>query len=122
MPLLKPPSAIVVGSAIAVAGFGIGLSSVATTSLVTDVPEPSRATASGIVNTGAQLGTAIGPALLLLLAAITTGVPAITIRAPVIAWATAAIIALTAAAAFARLPPTAAREDPVVTSQVPGLE
>jgi len=117
MPLLKPTSAIVVGSAMAVAGFGIGLSSVATTSLATDVPEPSRATASGIVNTGAQLGTAIGTALLLLLAAITTGVPAMTTGAPVIAWATAAIIALTAAAAFARLPRTAASEDQVVRPQ-----
>jgi MFS family permease len=107
MLLLEPTSAILVGSAVAVAGFGIGLSSVAMTSLGTDVPESSRTTASGIVNTGAQLGTAIGTALLLLLAAATTGIPAGTTGAPVIAWATAATIALTAAAVFARLRPAA---------------
>jgi MFS family permease len=117
MPLLQPSSAVLVGSAMAVAGLGIGLSSVAMTSLATDVPEPSRATASGLVNTGAQLGTAIGTALLLLLAAVTTGVPASTTGAPVIAWATAAIIALAAAAAFARLPRPPARTIPVATSK-----
>jgi hypothetical protein len=50
-------------------GFGIGLSSVAATSMGTDVPETCRAIASGIINTTVQLGTAIGTALLLLLAA-----------------------------------------------------
>lgn len=101
IPLLEPTSELVVGSAMALAGFGIGLSSVATTSLATDVPRPARATASGIVNTSAQLGTAIGTALLLLLAAVTTGVPASTTGAPIVAWVIAATIALTAAAAFA---------------------
>ena len=69
----------------------------------TDVPEASRATASGIINTTAQLGTAIGTALLLLLAAATTGVPSSTTGAPVVAWAAAAIVALLAATTFARM-------------------
>ena len=108
--LLKPTSAVLVGSAMAVAGFGIGLSSVAATSIGTDVPKRSRATASGIVNTSAQLGTAIGIAFLLLVAAETTGIPASTTAPPTIAWAAAATIALAAAAAFARLPRLASRE------------
>jgi hypothetical protein len=63
IPLLDPASAVPVGSGMAMAGFGIGLSSVATTSMATDVREQSRATASGIVNTSAQPGTAIGTAV-----------------------------------------------------------
>lgn len=108
--LLKPTSAVLVGSAMAVAGFGIGLSSVAATSIGTDVPKRSRATASGIVNTSAQLGTAIDIAFLLSVAAETTGIPASTTAPPTIAWAAAATIALAAAAAFARLPRLASRE------------
>lgn len=108
--LLKPTSAVAVGSAMAVAGFGIGLSSVAATSIGTDVAKRSRATASGIVNTSAQLGTAIGIAFLLLLAAEATGIPTSTTAAPTIVWAAAATIALAAAATFARLPRLASRE------------
>ena len=100
---LDPTSAVLVAGCMAVAGFGIGLSSVAATSMGTDVPEASRATASGIINTTAQLGTAIGTALLLLLAAATTGVPSSTTGAPVVAWAAAAIVALLAATTFARM-------------------
>jgi hypothetical protein len=70
----------------AAARYGIGLSSVTTTSMAIDVPEQTRATTSGIVNTSAQLGTAIGTALLLLLAEATTGVPGRTTGTPVIAW------------------------------------
>jgi hypothetical protein len=42
---------------------------VAATTLGTAVPEALRGAASGIVNTAAQLGTAIGIAVLLLIAA-----------------------------------------------------
>ena len=49
-------------------GAGIGLSSVAATRLGTSVPIAVRGTASGIINTAAQLGTAVGIAALLLLA------------------------------------------------------
>jgi MFS family permease len=103
-PLLTPSSAVLVGSGMAVVGLGLGLSSVATTSMATDVPEKPRATASGIVNTSAQLGTAIGTALVLLIAVSTTGVPGTDTGTPVIAWAAAAILALVAAAVFARIP------------------
>jgi MFS family permease len=84
----------------AAAGAGIGLSSVASTRLGTSVPVAVRGTASGIINTAAQLGTAVGIAALLLLAALTTGIPERGSAAPAIAWGTAALIACTGAVAF----------------------
>jgi hypothetical protein len=88
----------------AVAGVGLGLAAVATTSLGTDVPEALRATSSGVINTSAQLGTAIGTALVLLVAAATTGVPDAGTATPVVAWAAPAVLALVSAAVFVRLP------------------
>lgn len=104
VPLLAPTTAVLVAAGMALAGVGLGLAAVATTSLGTDVPEQLRATSSGVINTSAQLGTAIGTALLLLVAAATTGVPGPTTGTPVVAWAAAAALALGAAAGFARLP------------------
>ena len=94
----------------ATAGAGLGLSSVAATTLGTTVPEALRGTASGIINTAAQLGTAIGIAALLLIADATTGAPGPGTGAPVIAWATAAAIAAAGALAFTRSQP-----DPAIT-------
>jgi MFS family permease len=54
--------------AVAVLGLGLGLSSVASTTLGTDVPTDLQGTASGALNTMAQLGTALGVAALLLTA------------------------------------------------------
>ena len=85
---------------IAAGGAGIGLSSVAATRLGTSVPVAVRGTASGIINTAAQLGTALGIAALLLLAALTTGIPEPGSPVPAIAWGTAALIACTGAAIF----------------------
>jgi MFS family permease len=85
---------------VAVGGAGIGLSSVAATGLGTSVPPTDRATASGIINTSAQLGTALGIATLLLVAAVTTGIPEAGTPVPAIAWALAAAISLTGAAFF----------------------
>jgi MFS family permease len=104
LPLLAPATAVLVGAGMAVAGVGLGLAAVATTSLGTDVPESLRATSSGVINTSAQLGTAIGTALVLVTAAATTGVPDATTGTPVVAWAATAVVALGAAALFARLP------------------
>jgi MFS family permease len=83
------------------AGIGLGLSSVAATSLGTDVDEFSRATASGLINTAAQVGTAIGVAAILVIATVTTGSPGR--HAPTTAWLTAALIALAGAGSFAAL-------------------
>jgi MFS family permease len=88
----------------ATAGAGLGLSSVAATTLGTTVPEVLRGTASGIINTAAQVGTAAGIAVLLLIADATTGAPAPGTGTPVIAWAAAAAIAAAGALAFTRSP------------------
>jgi MFS family permease len=85
---------------VAAGGAGIGLSSVAATRLGTSVPVAMRGTASGIMNTAAQLGTAVGISALLLLAALTTGIPEPGSPVPAIAWGTAALIACTGAVIF----------------------
>ena len=85
---------------VAVAGAGIGLSSVAATGLGTDVDPDWRGTASGIINTAPQLGTALGIAALLLVAAATDRTPGPTVPVPAAAWALAGAVALCGAAAF----------------------
>ena len=102
LPLLAPTVAVLVGAGMAVAGAGLGLAAVATTSLGTDVDD---ATSDDIQGHQHQrpLGTALGTAAVLLVAAATTGVPDATNGTPAIAWAVPAIVALLAAAAFARL-------------------
>jgi MFS family permease len=109
LPLPAPTSAVLVGTGMAVVGFGLGVSAVATTSMGTDVPDRSRATASGLINTSAQLGTAIGTALVLLVAASTTGRAGPGSGAPSLAWALPAVLAVVAAAVFARLRPARGR-------------
>jgi len=112
---------------VAAAGAGLGLSSVAATTLGTTVPGTQRGTASGIINTAAQLGTATGIAVILLITAVTTGAPAPGTGPPIIGWATAAAIATAGALAFARShsqarqppePPTqpAIRADPLTAN------
>jgi MFS family permease len=82
---------------VCVAGIGLGVASVAGTAIGTDVPDNLSGTASGVLNTGAQLGTAIGVAALLLLAAAIAGSGA------AVAWAAAAALAgLTAMSLLAR--------------------
>jgi MFS family permease len=85
---------------VALGGAGIGLSSVATTRLGTSVPAAARGIASGVVNTAAQFGTALGVAALLLVAALSTGIPEPGSPVPAIAWGLAAAISGTGAAVF----------------------
>lgn len=87
---------------VAVAGAGIGLSSVAATTLGTDGPTAWRSAASGVLNTAAQLGTAIGIAILLLIAGATTGVTGHGATGPVIAWTVAGIVAAVGALIYLR--------------------
>jgi MFS family permease len=89
------PCCVVVG------GAGIGLSSVAATGLATAVPAPLRGAASGVVNTAAQLGTAVGIALVLLVAGLTGQLPAAGTPPPAIAWAIACAASLAGAVSFA---------------------
>jgi hypothetical protein len=97
--------------ALSTAGAGLGLFSVAATTLGTTVPEGLRGTASGIINTAAQLGTAVGIAALLLIADATTGAPGPGTGAPIIAWAASAALAAAGALAFTSSP----QPDPATT-------
>lgn len=86
---------------VALAGFGIGLSSVASTTLGTDVPPDLQGVASGILNTAAQLGTALGVAAILLIASLAGGFggPSAGARA---GWLAAGVLALFGAALVGR--------------------
>ena len=85
-----------------VGGFGIGLSSVAATGLGTSVSVANRGIASGVVNTAAQLGTAVGIAVLLLVTSLTDETPAPGTAPPFLGWALAAMVCVIGSAAFAR--------------------
>ena len=100
IPLADRPWAVPVCAA--AGGAGIGLSSVAATGLGTDVGPHWRGGASGIINTAAQVGTAVGIAVLLLIAATTSGVPAAGTAPPKVAWAAGAAVAAAGAAWFGR--------------------
>ncbi len=110
IPSADSPSAVALCAA--AAGAGIGLSAVAATGLGTDVEERWRGSASGIINTAAQLGTAIGIAVLLLIAAATTGVPASGTAPPDAAWAVGAAAAAAGAVRFAVIARSTRREGP----------
>jgi MFS family permease len=99
---------------VALGGAGIGLSSVAATRLGTSVPVAARGTASGVINTAAQLGTALGVAALLLVAALSTGIPEPGSPVPALAWGLVAAVSGAGAAVFfvkgTYLPPPVADE------------
>jgi MFS family permease len=98
LPLVSTKAAAL-AAVMVIAGVGLGLSSVASNSLGTDVVEADRATASGVINTAAQVGTAVGIATILLVADVTTGSP--TTATPTVAWAAAAAAAAVGAVRFA---------------------
>ncbi|WP_020076978.1 MFS transporter [Cryocola sp. 340MFSha3.1] len=87
---------------VALAGAGLGLSSVAATTIGTTVPDDLAGSASGILNTGAQLGTALGTSALVLVASV-AGVGA--------GWAAAALLAAATAAWCALPAPLGARRE-----------
>jgi MFS family permease len=73
-----------IAAGVAVIGLGLAAASVAATDLGTSVPDALTGSAAGIVNTGAQLGTAIGTAVVILIA---------TAASPAAGWAVAAATA-----------------------------
>jgi MFS family permease len=81
----------------AVAGLGLGVAAVGATTLGTDVGASAQGAAVGAVNTAAQLGTAIGVAVLLLVAG-----GSVSTSPPRLAWACAAVTAALAAGIFSR--------------------
>lgn len=94
--LVAWPGTLGVATAAAVSGLGIGVGSVAATDMGTHVPEELKAIAAGAINTAAQLGTALGTALVVLLA---TSLGSRT------AWLLIAGLAAAAASVAARLSP-----------------
>ncbi len=93
-----PPGVLAGG---AVAGIGLGLASVAGNDLGTGVGDDLRSLATGIINTAAQLGTALGVAILLVLATLLG--PAL--QGTRIAWAVSAAAALATSVGLARVRP-----------------
>jgi hypothetical protein len=81
---------------VAVIGFGLGVASVAANHLGTAVPEQLAGTATGVINTGAQLGTALGVAVLVVVASARSYGPW---PATAVAWSIAAAVALLTAIA-----------------------
>ncbi len=97
--LVAWPGAAGVAVAAATSGLGIGIGSVAATDMGTNIVQALRATAAGLLNTAAQLGTALGTALVLLVA---TAVGTST------AWALTGGFAVASALAAARFSPRSA--------------
>lgn len=65
------PTALGIGVAAATCGLGIGLASVAATDMGTTVAVAARSAAAGLLNSAAQVGTAIGTAVALTVSALT---------------------------------------------------
>jgi predicted MFS family arabinose efflux permease len=86
---------------VSLAGLGIGLASVASNTLGTDVPAALQGTASGALNTAAQLGHAVGVAAFLLLATSTRG-SGLPLAGTPLAWGAAALTAAVGGLIIAR--------------------
>ncbi|MGY1739732.1 MULTISPECIES: MFS transporter [unclassified Blastococcus] len=95
--LVAAPTAPGIGAAAALCGLGLGIASVAANDMGTSVPEQLVGTASGLLNTAAQLGTAVGTAVVLLVAAA---------AGPRAAWVAVAAGAVLAALAVLRRAPS----------------
>jgi MFS family permease len=86
--LVALPHVTGVGVAAGICGLGLGVGSVAATDMGTAVGKGAKGTAAGVLNTAAQLGTAVGTASILLVA---------TALEPRIAWAVVVVVAALAA-------------------------
>ncbi|HZA04876.1 MAG TPA: MFS transporter [Propionibacteriaceae bacterium] len=105
-------------SAFAVMGLGLGVASVASTSVGTAAAEPAdRGVAGGVLNSAAQLGTALGVALLVPLATRTGDGPEGIYAGLWLGWVGAAVIAALGIGAAVRLP---VREQPPAGETAPG--
>jgi predicted MFS family arabinose efflux permease len=91
--LLVPVTETLLPFCVAVAGLGIGVSSVGSTTLATGVCSELQSSAAGILNTAAQLGTALGVSAAVLLANATQHAK-IPLHGPTLSWAVAGLLAL----------------------------
>ncbi len=101
--LVAWPEVIGVGAGAGLCGFGIGIGSVAANDMGTAVSEAIKGTAAGVLNTSAQLGAAIGTALILVVA---------TSFQPRTSWIVAAVLAGVAAVCACGSGPTTELEEP----------
>ncbi|MCW2658208.1 MAG: transporter [Jatrophihabitans sp.] len=92
-------------------GVGLGLASVAATTIGTDVPEDLAATAAGVLNTTAQLGTALGVAVVVLIASSTAD---LAFGGAPLGWICAGALAAAGAAVLVMRRPVA--DEPVLAS------
>ena len=83
------------------AGIGIGLASVAATTIGTDVPADLAGTAAGVLNTAAQLGTALGIAAVFVVAQ-TTAAAGWTVSGSYLGWCCATAVAAAGALTLTR--------------------
>lgn len=100
------PQVVGVGVAAATSGLGLGVASVAATDWGTSVGDAIKTTAGGILNTTAQLGTALGTAVIVLTSTALT---------PRLAWLLAAVLAGTTALITIRGSRTPANVEPAQT-------
>ena len=114
---LVPALSWMLPACVAFAGLGIGMSSVAATNLALDVPEVLRGTAAGLVNTAAQIGTALGVAIFLLIASAAGG--AATAIGARLGWAGTALLALGGAIKFSLTSTSRLTSEPSPPSQLP---
>jgi len=91
--LLLPAAEWLLPVGVAIAGAGIGVSSVAANALGTSLPAALQGVASGALNTAAQLGTALGVSALLVVATVSRGT-ALPFAGTRLAWSCAAAAAL----------------------------
>ena len=89
---------------VTVAGVGLGIAAVAATSIGTDVSDALTSSATGLLNTGGQLGTALGVAALVTLAGVVDSGGR---SGTALAWAVAAAIASLCAVYLSRPGPRA---------------
>jgi MFS family permease len=95
-------AALAVPFCLALSGAGLGLASVAANGTGTDVPSALAGVAAGVLNTAAQVGTAIGVAAILLIAVVSgSGGPATGAGA---GWIAGAVLAALGVAFFAPRP------------------
>jgi MFS family permease len=101
--LLVPAAEPALPIGVGITGLGIGLSSVGATAIGTDVAANLQGAAAGLLNTAAQLGTALGVSAAVLLAGVTAH-STLPLRGPALAWAAAALLAAAGALAGTRFP------------------
>lgn len=100
--VLMSRAAVVLPISVAIAGLGIGISSVAATTIGTDVSDDLKGAAAGVLNSAAQLGTALGVSAAVLLAGVTQHAD-LPVRGTSLSWTLAALLAAGGALRFTSL-------------------